>query len=273
VFDSGLGGLSVAAEILRRLPNERIVYLADNAHVPYGERPLEEIQEFALGIVGFLIEKGAKAVVMACNMSSAAALEISQEYYPNVPIIGVIDPGATAAVKVSNRKPIGVLATTGTTRSEAYVRSVARLDPTIRVVGQACPRFVPLVESGQAESEEAEAAACTYVAPLLGEGCRTIVLGCTHYPFLRKVIQTAAGDGVSIVDPAEETARALENILNERQLASGELNGPHIFYTSGETDSFAAIGSAFLGREIEAVEHVEWGVDIALVSRDLQSRT
>lgn len=262
VFDSGLGGLSVAAGILRLLPNEQIVYFADNAHVPYGERPLEEIREFAIAIIRFLIDKGAKAVVMACNMSSAAALDASRECYPDIPILGVIEPGAKAAVEVSRGEPIGVLATTGTVNSGAYERTITRLAPAAKVVQQACPAFVPLVESGRADSEEARAAARDCVAPLLREGCRTIVLGCTHYPFLRPAIEAAAGPGVTIVDPAEETARALQNTLSELRLKNDALDQPHSFYASGDTAGFATLGSAFLGRQIQSVAHVRWGVDL-----------
>lgn len=262
MFDSGLGGLTVAAELLRALPNESILYFADNAHVPYGERPLADIREFAVGITGFLIEQGAKAVVMACNMSSAVALEAARECYPEIPILGMIDNGAKSAVELADGRPIGVLATTGTVNSGAYPREIIRLSPSAQVVQQACPRFVPLVESGQADSEEAEAAACTYVAPLLAEGCRTLILGCTHYPFLRKAIRAAAGAGASIVDPAEETVRALRNILSEKRLASDGLDSPHVFYASGETCGFATLGSEFLGRRIDAVQRVTWGVDL-----------
>lgn len=266
VFDSGLGGLSVAARILQRLPNERIVYFADTAHVPYGERPLTEIQEFALGIVGFLVDKGAKAVVMACNMSSAVALDVSRAAYPDVPILGVIEPGAKAAVGVAKGSPIGILATTGTIKSDAYFRAIARLDEAAKVVGQACPKFVPLVESGLTDSEDAEAAACTYVRPLLAAGCRTIVLGCTHYPFLRARIQSAAGADVTIVDPAEETVSSLENMLMGRGIASEKLDSPHEFYTSGDASGFAALGSAFLGKKIEAVEQVVLSRQLSVVS-------
>ncbi len=266
IFDSGLGGLSVAAQVLRQLPNERIVYFADNAHVPYGERPLDEILGFALGITGFLLEKGAKAIVMACNMSSAVALDAARERYPDTPILGVIEPGARAAVTHDSRPGthdcIGVLATTGTVRSEAYVRAIQRLDPSARVIQQACPRFVPLVESGLADSEEAEAAACTYVEPLRHAGCGTIILGCTHYPFLRLAIQAAAGDGITIVDPAEETVQALSNILLERGIASDALESSHEFYASGGTSGFADLGSRFLGRPIGNVETATWGVDL-----------
>ncbi|MCE5197697.1 MAG: glutamate racemase [Armatimonadota bacterium] len=262
VFDSGLGGLSVAARILTTLPKERIVYFADNAHVPYGERPLEDIQEFALGITGFLISKGAKAVVMACNMSSAVALDIARESYPDLPILGMIEPGAKAAVAVSDGAPVGVLATSGTVKSGAYQKFIADLNPHLHVVQQACPRFVPLVESGKSESEEAEAAAHDYVSALLREGCKTIILGCTHYPFLRRAIESAAGPGITIVDPAEELALALQNILTERSIASDKLTAPHEFYTSGDTDDFATFGGAFLGRRIDTVEKATWGVDL-----------
>ncbi len=278
VFDSGLGGLSVAAQILKRTPNERIAYFADNAHVPYGERPLEEIRGFALGITGFLIEKGAKAVVMACNMSSAVALDAAREAFPGVPILGVIEPGAKAALeKVAGSRlqvtggcpSIGVLATTGTVKSEAYVRAVERLDSSARVVQQACPRFVPLVESGRADSEEAEAAARTYVEPLRRAGCGAIVLGCTHYPFLRKAISAAAGPSVVIIDPAEETAQLLRNTLVERGIASDRLDGEHEFYASGDTEGFAELGSTFLGMPIDIVKQAVWGMDLAQPARDV----
>ncbi len=153
-------------------------------------------------------------MVMACNMSSAVALDAARKCWPQIPVIGVIEPGARAAVEVSEGSDIGVLATTGTVRSGAYTKAVSDIDPWIRVHEQACPKFVPLVESGNAGSEEAEAAARTYVAPLTAAGCRTIILGCTHYPFLRRAIEAAAGPDVRIVDPAEETARTLQSILS-----------------------------------------------------------
>lgn len=271
MFDSGLGGLSVAARVMRRLPNERILYFADSAHVPYGERPLEDIREYALGIIGFLVDRGAKAVVMACNMSSAAALDAARLAYPDTPIIGVIEPGAKAAAGVCKGAPVGVLATSGTIRSEAYVRAVARFEPSVSVIGQACPKFVPLIESGQADSEDAEAAARTYVEPLLAAGCRTIVMGCTHYPFLRDQIQAAAGPSVTLIDPAEETARVLENTLLERGLASSRIIAPHGFYASGDASGFATIGSTFLGRTIAHVQQVDWDIVVSCQSSVLTS--
>lgn len=271
MFDSGLGGLSVARRVLERLPGERILYFADTAHVPYGERPLDEIREFALGIVGFLIGRGAKAVVMACNMSSAVALDAARQAYPDTPIIGVIEPGAKAAVDVANGSPIGVLATTGTIRSEAYVRAVARFDPSAKVFGQACPKFVPLIESGLHDSEQAKEAARTYVEPLLAQGCGAIILGCTHYPFVARAIRAAVGNGVKIVDPAEETASVLEKTLLERGLLSEQPDSPHEFFASGDSSGFATLGSAFLGRTINRVEKAVISLQLSVVSRDTDS--
>jgi len=196
--------------------------------------------------------------VMACNMSSAVALDVARSECPSIPIIGVIEPGAKAAAKVSGGAPVGVLATTGTVNSGAYSLAIKRIDPSIIVVQQACPKFVPIVESGNADSEEAEAAACTYAAPLLEAGCKTIVLGCTHYPFLRRAIECVAGSDVKIVDPAEETAQTLLSILMEGRLCSEGRTEDHAFFASGSTDDFAAIGGAFLGNRIECVKHVSW---------------
>lgn len=261
MFDSGLGGLTVAGELLRQLPNESIIYFADTAHVPYGERPLAEIEEFALGITQFLIEQGAKAVVMACNMSSAAALSSARETFPDIPILGVIGPGSRAAVG-SGAKSIGVLATTGTVKSGAYSRIIKELNPDCEVLEQPCPPFVPLVEAGLAESEEAEVAVRSCVEPLLANGIQAVVLGCTHYPFLRPAIARTAPN-VQIIDPAEETVRELHNILEERGItAHNEEAAEHIFYASGDMDGFARLGSSFLGKDINHVRHAQWGVDL-----------
>lgn len=261
VFDSGLGGLTVAGELIRRLPSERIVYLADSAHVPYGERPLKEIEEFALGITRFLIDQGAKAVVMACNMSSAVALESAIAAFPDTPILGVIDPGSRAAVATGSRT-VGILATTGTVKSGAYSRTILTLDPRVKVLEQPCPAFVPLIESGRAESEEAEIAARTCVEPLTMAGVDTLVLGCTHYPFLRKTIAAAAPEA-TIIDPAEETVNALQNILKERGIAAdGGACEDHEFCVSGDAEGFARLGSKFLGRQIDHIRTVVWGTDL-----------
>ncbi|MBI2844323.1 MAG: glutamate racemase [Armatimonadetes bacterium] len=261
VFDSGLGGLTVAGEILRRLPNESIIYFADTAHVPYGERPLEEIKGFAVGITRFLIDRGVKSLVMACNMSSAVALESAREAFPDLPILGVIEPGSQAAVSACGGV-IGILATTGTVESGAYTRTIRRLAPEAEVYEQACPAFVPLVEAGLTDTEEAEEAAREYLEPLLLARARTIVLGCTHYPFLRGVISRVAPQAC-IVDPAEETVNELQKVLLERGLRAGPgERKEHVFFASGDTEGFARLGSRFLRQEISSVERAEWGMDL-----------
>lgn len=265
IFDSGLGGLSVAREVIRALPNERILYFADSAHVPYGERPLAEVCEFACEITDFLIKRGSKAVVMACNVSSAVALEEARRRNPSVPVIGVIEPGARAAVDVSGSMPIGVLATSGTVRSGAYVTTINRLDKTYKVVQQGCPKFVPLVEAGKSHSEEAEAAARTYCEPLLSAGCRTVILGCTHYPFVADAIKSALGEQVAIVDPAYETVRELSRILKDSGMVSNNSTIEHSYYTSGDIQTFSKLGGLFLGRNIPVVNKAVWGIDLGAV--------
>lgn len=266
VFDSGLGGLTVAAEILERLPGESILYFADTAHVPYGERPLDEIQGFALDITGFLQSQGAKMVVMACNMSSAVALDAAVLAYPDIPVIGVIEPGARAASRCAGDRPIGALATTGTVASHAYSNVIGRIAPSIAVYEQACPDFVPIVESGRCESPEAYAAAGEYVGALLEHAVGAIILGCTHYPFLSKAISAAAGPGVSLIDPAEETVNEIRNILVERDIQATAGSRPaHRFISSGDPAAFAELGSRLMGRRIERAERAVWGVDLGRV--------
>ncbi len=263
VFDSGLGGLTVAREILRRLPNESIIYFADTLHVPYGERPLKEIESFAVAISQFLISRGAKAIVMACNMSSAVGLEASRRAFPDVPMLGMISAGSRAVV-ATGAKNIGVLATTGTTKSGAYGKAIRTLAPQAVVWEQACPAFVPLIESGKAESEEAGKVVRQYIEPLLTSGTQAMVLGCTHYPFLRLAIERVA-QGVTVVDPAEETVSQLHNTLTELGIAAEDSRCvEHQFSASGEIKEFARLGSKFLGRPIENVEQVFWGKDLIL---------
>jgi glutamate racemase len=266
VFDSGLGGLTVAAQILRKLPGESIIYLADTAHVPYGDRPKDEIRGYALDITGFLRRLGAKMVVMACNMSSAVALDHAREAFPDLPVLGVIEPGARSAVRLAGDKPVGVLATTGTVNSHAYSRSIQSARPDLAVYEQACPGFVPLVEAGQAESDEAYAVARQYVQPLLEHGIGAIVLGCTHYPFVASAIAAAAGDSVRLVDPAEETVVEIENILTKQEIHAPSPAAPtHRFFCTGDPEGFGELGGRFLGAQIGRVERAVWGVDLGKV--------
>lgn len=268
VFDSGLGGLTVARRIMERLSHESITYVGDEIHVPYGERSADEIRGFALGITEFLIGRKAKLVVMACNMSSATALPLARDRFPGVPIIGVIEAGVRAAARITGGGPIGVLATTGTVKSGAYTREFERLLPAAVVIEQACPKFVPLVEAGDWNSQDAEEAIREYTDPLLSAGCRTLVLGCTHYPFLSETISRVAGQGVTLIDPADETAEEAARILADAEL----LNAPHAepaycYCTTDLPESFSDLGSRFLGRDIFDVQRIAWGVELGVPCR------
>ncbi len=263
IFDSGVGGLTVVKRVLEKLPNESALYLGDQIHVPYGERTADEIRAFALGITDFLIRGGAKMVIMACNMSSAVALETAVERFPRIPIIGVIEAGARAALHTAHGGTIGVLATTGTVNSGAYTNILTSLTPDVRVIQQACPRFVTIVESDMCDTAEADDAVREYVEPLLSAGCRTIVLGCTHYPFLMRAIRAAVGPDVTIIDPAEETAIEAANILFD----AGMLNSPHAepahaCFTTGSPSQFADLGGRLIGRPMGEVQKTTWGIEL-----------
>ena len=263
IFDSGLGGLTVAKRVLERLPGESIAYFADQAHVPYGEKPVEMIRGYALGITDFLVRRGSKLVVMACNMSSATALPAALEMMAPVPVIGVIEAGARSAAESSDGSPIGVLATTGTVGTRAYTRALHRLLPDVQVYEQACPKFVPIVEAGLCDTPEAESAVREYAEPLISAGCRTIILGCTHYPFLIEAIERIVGPEARIVDPAVETAAEAADILFAAGLLARETGGPeHAYFTSGCPDQFRELGGGFLGRRIEDVRRADWGLDL-----------
>lgn len=266
VFDSGVGGLTVVKALRQRIPQESILYFADEAHVPYGERSPDEIQSFALGITHFLIQRGAKLVIMGCNMSSALALEPARQLFPGTPIIGVIAAGARAAVRASNDGRIGVLATTGTVRTHAYANTILRLRPDAYTYEQACPRFVPLVESGMCDSEEAESAVREYLEPVLEQRCTTIILGCTHYPFLRNTILRVVGPGVTLIDPAEETAIEAANILDGLD-AGAPVGSPadQKYFVTGALERFVALGGQFLGEDIKNVQLVEWGREVGAI--------
>lgn len=263
VFDSGLGGLTVVRRLLEKLPGESIVYLADQAHIPYGERTPDEIRRFALGISDFLIRRRSRLIIMACNMSSATALDTAQAAFPDTPIIGVIEAGVRAAIRSNSGEPIGILATTGTVKALAYTRLLNIFLPSVPVYERACPKFVPLIEAGRCDCPESEVAVREYVQPLLDSGCRTLILGCTHYPFLLNTIRRVAGQEIEIVDPAEETAAEAANILFD----IGKLNNKDSFpalaaYTTSSPDRFAELGSRFLGRKLCEVHGVNWGLEL-----------
>ncbi|KKM08990.1 glutamate racemase [Clostridiales bacterium PH28_bin88] len=249
VFDSGVGGLTVAGEIFRQLPAEEIVYLGDTAHVPYGPRAVEELIGFADEIVDFLISQGAKAIVDACNTTSSVALEFLLSKY-DIPIIGVVEPGVKAALRHTVSGRVGVIATEATIMSAAHRRKVQQLEPAVQVYGQACPLFVPLVESGETNSGKVRQVAREYLAPLMDQGIDTLILGCTHYPFLVPVLKEVLGPDVNLVDPAWETVRQLGRLLEEKGLTGrdkGTVSPQHRFYVTGAVEPFREVGQRLLG--------------------------
>lgn len=233
VYDSGLGGLTVLRRIMARLPNESTTYVADQANVPYGGRDPEEIRRFSKGITNALIGSGCKAIVVACNISTAASLPLLKEMYPSLPIIGVIEAGARHAHRVSQNRRIGVLATEGTVRLKAYTKALLKLDADVNVVEIACPQFVPLIEAGKALSSEALEASAIYLAPLREANVDTIILGCTHYPFLLPVLREVWARP-HYIDPADDTVCILEDALNPTPIGTVK----HLLTTTGDIEPY-----------------------------------
>lgn len=259
VFDSGVGGLTVVKHIIENLPGESIIYVGDTANVPYGGKSTRELVRLGKNIIDFLIHRGVKAVVAACNTSSSISLPILRGFY-DIPLLDVILPGARNAVSVTRNGKIGVIATQATVNSQAYTGHIQALEPGLEVYEVACPRFVPLVESGQFEGEEVEKTARLYLEPLIEYGIDTLVLGCTHYPFLAPVIRRVMGQGVSIVDPAFETVKYLQAALSAARLANQSGDKPSfMFYATGPTDSFFRAGKIISTLPISEVKSIEVG--------------
>ncbi|MDE6635767.1 MAG: glutamate racemase [Lachnospiraceae bacterium] len=255
VFDSGVGGLTVAREIMRQLPNESIIYFGDMARVPYGSKSKDTVISFSKQIVKFLQEKKVKAIVTACNTACAFALsEIMSEV--DVPVVGVIEPGAKAANAITNNNKVGIIATEGTVRSGMYSKVIKKINPEIQVFQKACPLFVPLVEEGLLYDSVTIEVADRYLHDLLSYGIDTLVLGCTHYPLIRRTIQKVAGEGVSLVSPAYETAKELEKIISDKDLSSSLETTTHEFYVSDSADRFKKLASSILPCDIDEVGYV-----------------
>jgi glutamate racemase len=257
VFDSGMGGLTVLHECLVTLPHEDFVYLGDGARLPYGPRPLEEIRRFATEIAGYLEGLGVKLIVAACNSATAAALPDLQRQLA-VPVIGVLAPEAHAAVLATRNRRIGLLATEATVASGRYADLVRALDAGAEVVPVACPKLVPLIEGDDLFGEEITAAVREYAAPLKAAGVDTVILGCTHYPLIRPILQRVFGRGVTLVFSAEETAREVAETLDRKGVENDAAReGSYRFLTTGDPDLFREMGRRFLQLPIETAEHVE----------------
>lgn len=249
VFDSGVGGLTVAKEIMYQIPNEKVIYFGDTARVPYGNKTKETVTKYALQIVRFMKTQHVKAIVVACNTASAYALdEIEQEI--DVPVIGVVKPGARMAVESTKNGKIGVIGTRGTIGSETYTTYIRQLDPKVEVIGKECPLFVHLVEEGLWEDPVTEEIARRYLTDLIDMDIDTLILGCTHYPMIRKTIQRIMGEGVRLVNPAYETARELKELLQEHDILKEQPPGlgtnMHRFFVSDAAERFQVFANSIL---------------------------
>ena len=254
VFDSGIGGLTVVKALMRELPGEPIVYFGDTARVPYGSKSKSTIVKFSLENVEFLLRFGVKCIVIACNTSSSWALPTLRKYF-KVPIIGVIRPGARAAVQHTRTKRVGIIGTDATVRSRAYEIELKRIDSSIQVFSQSCPLFVPMVESGWLNGPISIQIASTYLDTVKRQHIDTLILGCTHYPLLAPVIQEAVGKSVHLVDSATQTATEVKSMLTwNESLSSSRAKPKHRFFVTDEPDHFMGLGEKFLGQALRSVE-------------------
>jgi glutamate racemase len=264
VFDSGVGGLTVLRELRRQLPGERLVYLADLAHFPYGPRYQDEVRGFAHRIIEHLATHDVKLVVIACNTATAAALQSARERF-DVPIVGVIAPGAQAAAQHTRNGRVAVISTEGTFASQQYLHAIKEANPGIGVLAKAAPDLVDIVEQGDADTPRAEASLRAHLAEVFDWGADTLVLGCTHYPLLRPALARVVGRRLRIVDSAETTAARVKRILKVNRLESGLADaGPPLLLTTAAPDRFACAASVLFGEESPQPEEIDlWGVSRA----------
>lgn len=250
ILDSGVGGLTVAKEVMRQLPREKIIYFGDTARAPYGPRTPDEVRLFTEQIVDYLLQYNPKMIVIACNTATAAALQYISDKV-DVPVIGVIHPGARAAISATKTGHVGVIGTVGTIGSGAYTAALKQLSPYVEVDSQACPALVPLVEQGLFRSSSSLDVVRESLIGMDPERIDCLILGCTHYPFLKDMIQEVMGSGVKLISSANETAREISTILYDKgQLASGEETPVHQFFCTGDAPMFQKIATEWLGEQI-----------------------
>lgn len=262
IFDSGVGGLTVAREIMRQIPNERLVYFGDTARVPYGNKSKETVTKYSRQIIRFLKTQNVKAIVVACNTASAYALdEIEKEL--DIPIIGVVKPGAKVAAETTRNKKVGVIATAGTIQSRIYTEYIQGIQSDIQVIGKACPLFVPLVEEGLLEDPVTDEIATRYLNELKDIDIDTLILGCTHYPLIRSTLGRIMGEGVALVNPAYETARELRSLLERESLLNPSTQrlgtNQYQFFVSDGADKFKIFANSILKYGILSAQviHIE----------------
>jgi glutamate racemase len=258
IFDSGIGGLTVVKELTHLLPFEDLVYFGDTARVPYGTRSEKLIRQYSLEDAAFLEQFNIKILIVACNTASAVAVDLLKSALP-VPVTGVIEPGVNAAVNISQNKRIGVIGTTATIYSQAYNQSINHLDPQVKVYGQPCPLLVSLVEEGWTEDEITLLTVRKYLKPLLEENIDTLILGCTHFPVIKHLIQEEAGPDIKLIDSGQETSKVVSEMLENMHLVTNT-DGKGVFkcFVSDIPDKFDEVGTRFLGEPIVNAKRVDF---------------
>ncbi len=254
VFDSGIGGLTVAQEVIRQLPHESVIYFGDTARVPYGPKSPETVRRYSREIAAFLRDEGVKGIVIACNTATAHALTTLRDEL-DMPVIGVVEPGARAAVAATSGGHIGVIGTAGTIKSGAYERAIRAISPDVMITARACPLLVPLVEEGWTDHDATRLVIKEYLEPLIAADIDTLVLGCTHYPLLKPILREVLGTSVRLIDSAEETAAETARTLANNEIAArGDAEPSYRFVASDDPLQFLQLGQRFLGGTMEGVE-------------------
>jgi glutamate racemase len=256
IFDSGIGGLTVAHAVIDVLPHENVIYLGDTARYPYGSKSADTVRRYSIENAEFLVDKDVKMLVVACNTSASVALDLLAERF-DIPIIGVIEPGAKAAVAATRNRKVGVIATEGTIASGAYTRALKRLDPKLEIYTRACPLFVHLAEEGWVDNEVARNTAANYLTSLKHSGIDTLLLGCTHYPLLAGIIGEVMGPEVELIDSARTTAAVVRDTLIRAGLARRSGTGSVSFFVTDVPERFIKVGSHFMGQRVESAVRIE----------------
>ncbi|PYZ93675.1 glutamate racemase [Salipaludibacillus keqinensis] len=268
VIDSGVGGLTVVSELMRQLPKEEIIYIGDTARCPYGPRTEEEVRTFTWEMIDYLLSADIKLLVIGCNTATAVVLEEAKEKL-SIPVIGVIHPGAIAALKTTKNKEVGVIGTEGTISSGAYHRELTSINDKVKVVSLACPTLVPLVESGEFSGDDAKEIISDALSPILDYDIDSLILGCTHYPLIAPLIQDVTGEKVAVICSGDETAREVSALLYYKEiLYTGENQPKHIFYTTGSKKLFQKVAESWLGCHLFEVRET----DLNLVTTNRQIR-
>ena len=258
VFDSGIGGLTVVRALMEGMPFENIIYFGDTARVPYGLKSVETISRYATQITEFLLQQDVKLLIIACNTMSSVAYQVIEGLSP-VPVLGVVDAGARSAVDETHNKYVGVIGTPATINSNAYQKAINKYDPEIRIFSQPCPLFVPLVEEGWLDHQVTRLTAQEYLKPVIAQNIDTLVLGCTHYPLLKPLLQEVLGDQIRLVDSAQAITEQTGELLNKVNLRNGQQRPPEYrFYVTDVPIRFQEIGERFLGRKLSNINVVKW---------------